>query len=130
MTEDIKILGIITLTLVLLLAFCLSTSDVLALLLLGLIGLALGIAYAIFIKKESMGPADERSARISLAASRNGFLAMILLPAIFWQPGLVFTWPLALAYSSVLYVGTLKPLARLLQRREHSILQAVTEQEA
>ncbi len=78
-TEEFKVLGIITLTLVLLLAFCLSTSDVLALLLLGLIGVILALAYRRYIKKERMGPTDERSERISFMASRNGFLAVILL---------------------------------------------------
>lgn len=78
-TEEFKVLGIITLTLVLLLAFCLGTSDVLALLLLGLIGIGVALAYAVYIKKERMGPADERSERISFMASRNGFLAIILL---------------------------------------------------
>jgi hypothetical protein len=78
-TEEFKVLGIITLTLVLLLAFCLSTSDVLAFLLLGLIGALLGLVYARYIKKERIGPVDERSEKISLIATRNGFLAVILL---------------------------------------------------
>ncbi len=80
-TEEIKVMGIIMLTLVLLLAFCLGTSDILAFLLVGFIGVGLAFAYYRFVKKERMGPADERSERISLAASRNGFLAMVLLLA-------------------------------------------------
>ncbi len=76
-TEEFKVLGIITLTLVLLLAFCLSTSDVLAFLLLGLIGALLGLVYARYIEKDL--PVDERSEKISLIATRNGFLAVILL---------------------------------------------------
>lgn len=78
-TEELKVLGIITLTLALLLAFCLGTSDVLALLLLGIIGVLLALAYARYVKKERIGPADERSREISLAATRNGFTAVILL---------------------------------------------------
>lgn len=78
-TEEFKVLGVITLTLVLLLAFCLGTSDVLAFLLVGLIGVLVGLAYTQYIKKERIGPADEGSERISLVATRNGFLAVILL---------------------------------------------------
>ncbi len=78
-TEEFKVLGIITLTLVLLLAFCLGTSDVLAFLLVGFIGVLVGLAYTQYIKKERIGPADERSGKISLVATRNGFLAVILL---------------------------------------------------
>jgi uncharacterized membrane protein len=81
-TEEFKVLGIITLTLILLVAFCLSTSDVLALLLLGLIAVILGLAYYRFIKKERLGPVDERSERVSFIASRNGFLAMVVLLAL------------------------------------------------
>lgn len=78
-TEEFKVLGIITITLILLLAFGLSSSDVLAFLLLGLIAVVLGLAYYRFVKKERMGPVDERSERISFVASRNGFLTVILL---------------------------------------------------
>jgi hypothetical protein len=56
-------------------------------------------------------------------------LAMIALPYIFWKPGLALTLPLGAIYSLGLYALTLKPLARLLQRREHAILEAVTAQE-
>jgi hypothetical protein len=56
-------------------------------------------------------------------------LAMVMLPYIFWRPGLVLTIPLAALYSGMLYGLTLKPLSRLLQRREHSIWSAVTAQE-
>ncbi|MEE8392200.1 MAG: hypothetical protein V3S14_15600, partial [Anaerolineae bacterium] len=52
-------------------------------------------------------------------------LTMIVLPYIFWKPGLVFTLPLGAIYSLGLYALALNPLARLLQRREHTILQAV-----
>jgi hypothetical protein len=78
-TEEFKVLGIVTLTLVLLLIFCLGTSEILAFLLLGFIGVLVGLAHIRYIKKERMGPADERSREISLVATRNGFLAVILL---------------------------------------------------
>lgn len=80
-TEEFKVIGIITLTLVLLLAFCLSASDILALLFLGLVGIVLALTYNRLIKKERIGPSDERSERISLMAVRNGFLAVILILA-------------------------------------------------
>ena len=53
-------------------------------------------------------------------------LALIVLPYIFWRPGLLITLPLGIIYSLGLYILTLKPLARLFQRREHAILEAVT----
>jgi hypothetical protein len=56
-------------------------------------------------------------------------LALIILPYIFWKPGLFITIPAAIVYSVGLYAATLKPLAKLFQRREHAILEAVTAQE-
>jgi hypothetical protein len=56
-------------------------------------------------------------------------LAMIMLPYVFWRPGLILTLPIAAVYSGMLYVLTLTPLSRLLQRREHGVLEAVTAQE-
>jgi len=56
-------------------------------------------------------------------------LACTVLPYVFWRPGLIVTLPLAAAYSLVLYVFTLKPLSRLLMRRESAILAAVTAQD-
>jgi hypothetical protein len=56
-------------------------------------------------------------------------LALTVLPYVFWRSGLIVTLPLAAAYSLVLYVFTLKPLSRLLMRRESAILQAVTAQD-
>jgi hypothetical protein len=53
-------------------------------------------------------------------------LALILLPYFLWKPALIVTVPLCAIYSVGLYVLTLKPLAGLLQRREHAILEAVT----
>jgi hypothetical protein len=52
-------------------------------------------------------------------------LLLVMLPYVFWKPGLAITLPLAVAYTIGLYLVTLKPLARLLQRREHTILEAV-----
>ena len=56
-------------------------------------------------------------------------LALIVLPYVFWKPGLALTLPLGAVYSLGLYALTLKPLARLLQRREYTILEAVTAEE-
>jgi hypothetical protein len=56
-------------------------------------------------------------------------LALIVLPYVYWKPGWLLTLPLGLVYSAGLYALTLKPLANLLQRREHAILEAVTAQE-
>ena len=56
-------------------------------------------------------------------------LALTVLPYVFWRPGLIVTLPLAAAYSLVLYTLTLKPLSRLLMRRESAILEAVTAQD-
>jgi hypothetical protein len=56
-------------------------------------------------------------------------LALILLPYVLWRPALVIAVPAAIVYSVGLYAATLKPLTRLLQRREHAILEAVTAQE-
>jgi hypothetical protein len=61
--------------------------------------------------------------------SATPVLALIALPYIFWKPGLVLTLPLGAVYCLGLYALTLKPLAKLLQRREYTILQAVTAEE-
>ncbi|MBN1874395.1 MAG: hypothetical protein JXA33_09200 [Anaerolineae bacterium] len=50
---------------------------------------------------------------------------LFVLPFLLWKPGLWLTLPLAALYSGGAYALTLAPLARLLQRREHSILEAV-----
>jgi len=52
-----------------------------------------------------------------------------VLPYIFWKPGLAITLPLGAVYSLGLYALTLQPLARLLQRREYAILEAITAEE-
>ncbi|NLF01082.1 MAG: hypothetical protein GX601_08915 [Anaerolineales bacterium] len=56
-------------------------------------------------------------------------LLLIVLPYVVWKPGLGVMLPLGLVYALGLYALTLKPLARLLQRREHTILQAITAQD-
>jgi hypothetical protein len=56
-------------------------------------------------------------------------LALIILPYVFWRPGLVLAIPVAAIYGIAIYGLTLKPLSRLLQRREHSIWSSVTAQE-
>jgi len=56
-------------------------------------------------------------------------LALIVPPYIFWKPALLLTLPLGVVYSLGLYILTLKPLAGLLQRREHAILEAVTKED-
>jgi hypothetical protein len=56
-------------------------------------------------------------------------LALVILPYFLWKPGLILTLPLAIVYSLGLYWITLKPLARLLQRRERPILNAVVAEE-
>lgn len=66
---------------------------------------------------------------LAWAISAPPILALIVLPYIFWKPGLVLTLPLGVVYSVGLYVVTLKPLARLLQRREYAILEAVTAED-
>jgi hypothetical protein len=50
---------------------------------------------------------------------------LLVMPYILWQPALFVTIPAAILYSVGLYALTLKPLANLLQRREHAILEAV-----
>lgn len=56
-------------------------------------------------------------------------LALTVLPYLFWRPGLALTLPLGALYSIGLYVATLKPLARLLERREYEVIVAVAVQE-
>ena len=61
--------------------------------------------------------------------SATPVLALIALPYVLWKPGLVLTLPLGAIYCLGLYTLTLKPLATLLQRREYTILLAVTAEE-
>lgn len=56
-------------------------------------------------------------------------LGLVILPYFFWKQGLSITLPLGLVYSLGIYGITLKPLARLLQRRERPILDAVSAEE-
>lgn len=63
---------------------------------------------------------------LAWGVSAPPILALIVLPYLFWKPGLLLTLPLGIIYSLGLYVFTLTPLAQLLQRREYAILEAVT----
>jgi len=65
---------------------------------------------------------------IGLLAAPPAVLA-ILLPYISARGWRWLTAPLALGYGAAIYWLTLAPLARLLQRREHRILAAVTKEE-
>jgi hypothetical protein len=60
------------------------------------------------------------------AISAVPVLAMIVLPYLFWRPGWAITLPLAVLYSGSLYATTLRPLSRLLMRREHAVAEAVS----
>ncbi|HSJ55076.1 MAG TPA: hypothetical protein VLC52_15145 [Anaerolineae bacterium] len=55
-------------------------------------------------------------------------VALFLLPPLLWPPGQIIALPLAAAYAFGLYALTLKPLAALVDRRTHQILEAVTEE--
>jgi hypothetical protein len=63
---------------------------------------------------------------LAWAVSAAPVLALIVLPYIFWRPGLWITLPVGAAYSVGLYLLTLKPLTAMLQRREYDIFEAVT----
>ncbi|NPV06957.1 MAG: hypothetical protein HPY83_03205 [Anaerolineae bacterium] len=54
-------------------------------------------------------------------------LLLLVVPYLLGRPALVVTLPVAIIYSAGLYLVTLKPLARLLDRRADRILQAVRE---
>lgn len=54
---------------------------------------------------------------------------LFVVPFLFWNPGI---WPgmiLSVIYSTALYLVTLKPLARLLDRRTYQVLETVTGDE-
>jgi hypothetical protein len=55
-------------------------------------------------------------------------LSFFWMPYIFWRSGQFITLPLALFYALGLYALTLKPLARLLDRRTHQLIEAVQEE--
>ncbi|MGD8626177.1 MAG: hypothetical protein PVF47_15210 [Anaerolineae bacterium] len=55
-------------------------------------------------------------------------LALFVVPYLFWPAGQILTLPLAGVYSLGLYLVTLKPVAGLLDRRAHRILEAVLEE--
>jgi len=52
---------------------------------------------------------------------------LVLLPYFLWKPSLWVTLPLSALYSVGLYWLTLKPLAKLLQNRQHIILERVSK---
>lgn len=56
-------------------------------------------------------------------------LALVLVPYLFWKPGLILSLPVALVYSVAVYGFTLQPLANYLQRREYDVLQKVSHEE-
>jgi len=66
---------------------------------------------------------------LAWAISAPPVVALVVLPYVLWRPALFLTLPLSLVYCLGVYLLTLKPLARLLQRREHTILQAVIAEE-
>jgi hypothetical protein len=53
---------------------------------------------------------------------------LIALPYVLWQPALILSLPVAGLYGAGIFLLTLKPLAGLLRRREHQILEAVTRE--
>ncbi len=55
-------------------------------------------------------------------------VALFVLPVLLWPPAQILTLPLAAVYSFGLYALTLKPIATLMDRRTHQILEAVTEE--
>ncbi|NLF11758.1 MAG: hypothetical protein GX597_08210 [Anaerolineaceae bacterium] len=55
-------------------------------------------------------------------------VALFVLPALLWPPAQIVTLPLAAVYAFGLYALTLKPIATLMDRRTHQILEAVTEE--
>lgn len=66
---------------------------------------------------------------LAWAVSAPPVLALIVLPYLLWQPGLIITLPLGALYSVALYAFTLKPLAGLLMRRESAVLEAITKED-
>lgn len=55
-------------------------------------------------------------------------VALFVLPALLWPPAQIVTLPLAAVYAFGLYALTLKPIATLMDRRTHQILEAITEE--
>jgi hypothetical protein len=51
---------------------------------------------------------------------------LFMLPLVFWPQALAVTLPLAALYGVALYIITLKPVARLLDRHAHTVFEAVT----
>ena len=55
--------------------------------------------------------------------------ALCVVPLFFWTPGLFITMPIAGLYAVGVYWLTLKPLAGLVDRRTHQIMEAIVEDE-
>lgn len=51
---------------------------------------------------------------------------MVAAPYFTWKPALIVTLPLSAVYSVGVYLLSLKPLGRLLQQRQHTILDRIT----
>ncbi len=66
---------------------------------------------------------------LAWAISAPPVVVLIVLPYVLWRSSLFLVLPLGAVYCLAVYLLTLKPLARLLQRREHTILQAVIAEE-
>jgi hypothetical protein len=55
-------------------------------------------------------------------------LLLFLLPYFLWLPAQIVALPLAAVYAFGLYGVTLKPLAKLVDRRTHQIMEAIVEE--
>lgn len=55
-------------------------------------------------------------------------VALFVLPVLLWPAAQILTLPLAAVFAFGLYALTLKPIASLMDRRTHQILEAVTEE--
>ncbi|MBN2001765.1 MAG: hypothetical protein JXA21_00300 [Anaerolineae bacterium] len=51
---------------------------------------------------------------------------MVVAPYFTWRPALIVTLPLSAIYSIGFYLLTLKPLGKLLQQRQHVVLERIT----
>ena len=84
--------------------------------------MALPVMYDSVVPETGLGPVGE-------VRLMPDWSTLTMLPYVFWRPGLVLAIPVAAIYGIAIYGFTLKPLSRLLQRREHSIWSSVTAQE-
>ncbi len=74
------------------------------------------------------GRGGNAGAFVAWLAGMPPVAALFLLPPLLWPPAQVVTLPLAAAYAFGLYALTLKPVAALVDRRTHQVLDAVTEE--